>query len=75
MLTIVRRVPICATDVTELIATSTSDVVATLVFFDHHFTLLALPVVENALKKHELVFLAFTLMLFEKTFGTEPRCT
>jgi hypothetical protein len=63
MLTVVFRSPFCTTDITELIAASTSDVVATLVFFYHHFALLALSVVEVALKKHELVLLALAFMI------------
>ena len=60
MVAIMRGSPALAADVAELVATTAGHVVATLVLFDNEFALFALPIMQIALKKHDLLAIAFS---------------
>lgn len=70
MITIVWRRPLLATDVAELVTAPTSHVIAALVFLYYEFTLLALSVMQVALKEYDLERVTFSLMHCQQTFGT-----
>ena len=65
-----RRSPLCPTNIAKLVAASAGHVVTSLVFLNDEFAVFALPIVQVALEKHDLVRITLSYMDCEQTFGT-----
>ncbi len=61
------RIPICPTNIAELISTSTSHVIAALIFLNDKLAFFALSVVQITLEKFYLLIITLSLMNCKQT--------
>ena len=73
MLIVVRRRPVCAADVAELIGASAGHMVAALILLNHELALAALAIVKVQLKELHFVFVAVPLVLSQKALCAKLR--
>jgi hypothetical protein len=75
VVTVVSSLPICTTDIAELIATTAGHVVTPLILLNHNFALFALTIVQVVLEKVHLMLITQSLMHIQQTFTTKHRFT